>query len=264
MWANSLIKTLKSKIDELIEEFSYVRNRKKMSDYLIIRAERGAVRYYLKNEQTRTEKYIRQTDVKSLGKYAQERYFRKLEQELPLQIKRLERIADRLGKIKDCQVLYEELPDSIRKYVDPMLNRQKELIDNFYTQGRFAPRSSMAKSENYETDRGDIVRSKSELIIANFLFHAGIPYDYERGIRLKERTRYPDFTVLNVRTGKVFYWEHFGMMDDEDYRNNAYSKIEEYQDSGFFQGEKLITTIETKEKTLSIKHIRSLVEHYLK
>ena len=57
----------------------------------------------------------------------------------------------------------------------------------------------------YYTYKGERVRSKSEMIIANELFRNNIPYKYELPIELenwnKKVTIYPDFTVLNKRTG---------------------------------------------------------------
>lgn len=33
---------------------------------------------------------------------------------------------------------------------------------------------------------------------------------------------HPDFTVRHPITGKRIYWEHFGMMDDQEYRNDGF------------------------------------------
>ncbi|MEE3440399.1 MAG: hypothetical protein VZR07_10670, partial [Ruminococcus sp.] len=52
----------------------------------------------------------------------------------------------------------------------------------------------------FETQRGEIVRSKSEVIIADALYYANIPYHYEKPIKVGDRVIYPDFTVLNVKT----------------------------------------------------------------
>ena len=65
-----------------------------------------------------------------------------------------------------------------------------------------------------------------------------MPYRYEFPIKLKsesgtgrkvsEVTFYPDFLCLNLRTREEFCWEHFGLMDDEEYANNAAGKINHY------------------------------------
>ena len=119
------------------------------------------------------------------------------------------------------------------------------------------------------TAKGECVRSKSEIIIADVLASLGVPYRYEFPHELKclDSSRhvnvYCDFTCLNVRTRKEFVWEHFGMMDDAEYAQNAVVKMEMYQNSGFFLGNNLIITMETHDKPLNSQMVRKLVEKYL-
>ena len=83
------------------------------------------------------------------------------------------------------------------------------------------------------TAKGEGVRSKSEVIIADILNQEGIPHRYEYPLQLKGWGRvYPDFTVLNVRERKEIYWEHLGMMDDPNYVENALQKLALYQQNG--------------------------------
>ena len=71
----------------------------------------------------------------------------------------------------------------------------------------------------YRTERGDLVRSKSELVIADKLHARGIDYAYEQPLVLPNgRTRYPDFTIADHAHGVTFYWEHLGMLDDQGYK----------------------------------------------
>ena len=42
---------------------------------------------------------------------------------------------------------------------------------------------------------------------------------------LSNRIIHPDFTVLNVRTREILYWEHLGMMDNKEYIESALAKI---------------------------------------
>ena len=264
MWATTIVRALVSKVGELREELQHVRAMTGREDYLVVKKDRGRIRYYLKNKHSGQEKYIKKADGKTLREYCRERYCLRLEKELPGQIAKLERLAERLKAVKDCQMIYDELPDTVRKYVSPLRDSQKQMIEEFHDEGRHVIHSSFEKTEAFETDKGDKVRSKSEVIIANTLYHAGIPYDYERGLELTAGIRYPDFTILNVRTGKIYYWEHMGRIDCQDYRNKMVVKLREYQEGGIFQGEKLILTMETNEKPLSVKQVRGLVEHFLK
>jgi len=79
---------------------------------------------------------------------------------------------------------------------------------------------------------GEMVRSKSELIIANLLHVNSIEYVYELPLTLGGRTRYPDFTVDDSESGTVYYWEHCGMLNDPQYRLRWEKKQQWYRVNG--------------------------------
>ena len=85
----------------------------------------------------------------------------------------------------------------------------------------------------HRTKRGDLVRSKSEVIIANELLAQGIDrYEYEAPVTLADgKTRYPDFTIIDDDTGAAYYWEHLGMLNNPDYRRRWKRKAEVYRES---------------------------------
>ena len=85
----------------------------------------------------------------------------------------------------------------------------------------------------HRTERGHLVRSKSELVIADKLHARGIDYDYEEPLVLSNgRTRYPDFTIADHALGVTFYWEHLGLLDDPGYRARWEEKRAEYLEHG--------------------------------
>jgi len=106
----------------------------------------------------------------------------------------------------------------------------------------------------HRTERGDLVRSKSELVIADKLFGRGVEYAYEQPLVLPNgHTRYPDFTIANHARGVTFYWEHLGILDDPGYRARWESKRKEYLDSGIQPSDEAPDSdgvlIETHDKT---------------
>lgn len=115
----------------------------------------------------------------------------------------------------------------------------------------------------YKNISGNILRSKSELMIDTALFMHKIPYRYECALHLGDATFYPDFTLRNLRTGNKLYWEHFGMMDDEIYSRKAYSKLQIYNDNGIIPTHNLIVTLETKNLPLTPDKINSIIKEYL-
>ncbi|MCL2876506.1 MAG: ATP-dependent RecD-like DNA helicase [Betaproteobacteria bacterium] len=81
----------------------------------------------------------------------------------------------------------------------------------------------------YLTENGDLVRSKSEWIIADKLKAAGIKYQYEQPLVLDGVERLPDFTIRDEDAGTVWYWEHNGMLSDEEYEKRWQRKEAAYR-----------------------------------
>jgi len=93
---------------------------------------------------------------------------------------------------------------------------------------------------------GELVRSKSEALIANELFHAGVPFYYEKALVAPDGSiRRPDFTIPieTPRGPAVLYWEHWGMLDDPGYAAKAERRRQWYHDHDFGA-----TLIETDER----------------
>ena len=117
----------------------------------------------------------------------------------------------------------------------------------------------------YYTASGTRVRSKSEVIIADALDRAGIPYRYEFPTSVKGwGTLYPDFTCLNIHSREEIIWEHFGLMGDPDYAENAVQKLAHYAASGYILGKNFIATFESGTTPLSVKQVQSYIDALLK
>ncbi len=109
---------------------------------------------------------------------------------------------------------------------------------------------------------GILVRSKSESIIASYLHIKKIPFRYECVLHLNGISVFPDFTIRHPKTGQVYYWEHFGMMDQSAYAKNAGLKLQNYIAHGIIPSIQLITTYETEEYPLSAAMVEDIVQHY--
>jgi len=113
----------------------------------------------------------------------------------------------------------------------------------------------------YYTSTGVRVRSKSEVIIADALSRSGIPYRYEYPTSIKGwGMLYPDFTRLDIRTREEIIWEHFGLMNDPDYVENAVQKIAHYAASGYTIGKNFIATFESSNTPLSVKQVQECIK----
>lgn len=114
----------------------------------------------------------------------------------------------------------------------------------------------------HETLSGEFVRSKSESMIAMSLQTHHLPFRYECALQLGEVKVFPDFTILHPVTRKVFYWEHLGMLDVRDYLRKAVSKLELYGENGYYPGNQLIITSESKDEPLTTMSIEKTIQHY--
>ena len=112
------------------------------------------------------------------------------------------------------------------------------------------------------TASGILVRSKSEALIDFCLYKNKIPFRYECALTIGNRIFYPDFTILHPYTKKIYYWEHFGLMDIPLYANKTYSKLHYYTEHGVIPNVNLITTFETKDSPLDPEYVEMLIGYH--
>lgn len=70
----------------------------------------------------------------------------------------------------------------------------------------------------------------------------------------------PDFTILNIHTGKIVYWEHAGRMDDPNYANEFVKKANMYVMNNLIVGRDVIFSYESMANPLEIGVIKQIVE----
>jgi len=112
----------------------------------------------------------------------------------------------------------------------------------------------------HDTPTNIKVRSKSEALIAMVLHNNQIPWRYECELQLGTHTYYPDFTILHPKTGEIFYWEHWGMIDTPSYSQYAFNKMQIYSSHGIYPSFQLITTYETKDSPLTLNTIEKIIK----
>lgn len=156
----------------------------------------------------------------------------------------IKRIQEDIKKIKDYK--YDKL-----KYLENILNDAKSSNDLHNKIGSYLGIEKHKLGKIYKTKNGELVRSKSEVIIANLLNEAGIPYEYEKKLFYsKDKWIEPDFTI-NIND-KEFYWEHLGMLGIEEYDNKWSKKKRIYEEH--FPGRLKITyeTFDLTAKALKV------------
>lgn len=177
-------------------------------------------------------------------------------------------------EFKETMKAYEDISHKKKMFITPYVLSDKEYAVTWQQEQNELKEQNMSKvSEKYIliggdnaiiTEKGEAVRSKSEKIIADKLYMKKILYVYEQPLYLKGYGYVvPDFKILNVRTKKEYYLEHFGMMDDYEYAKNAIKKIECFQKNEIYPGEKLLITLEASDSPLNMIILEKMVNKYL-
>ena len=270
-----------SQIEERINELEQALKTKKHS---IKNAPPGLIRIVQKNgklqfykresESDKQGKYLPRSEDKLAHAIIQKEYNQKMVPALEAEINYLKKFLSEY-KSKSSDSVYENLPSTRQQIVTPLT-----LTDVQYTDAWLKVEYRRKKLPNdappFFTENNEHVRSKSEIIIADTLKAAGVPYRYEFPLLMDKNAEdpdfpdydfcrlHPDFYCLNLRTRQEFAWEHFGMMDDPDYASRAAEKLQLYAENGFFPGKNLIITMETTKKQLSSKIMKEIITTYLK
>jgi hypothetical protein len=132
-------------------------------------------------------------------------------------------------------VLHQGSLTDLLDYAHPTASETAQRLTNLFTapapvevQGRFLEDRLI-----HRTSGGRVVRSKSELLIAERLDTAGVAWQYERPFRGGDgRVVYPDFTIEDTDTGSTYLWEHLGMLADPAYRRRWEQKQAWYATQG--------------------------------
>ena len=165
---------------------------------------------------------------------------------------------------KSVEQIYESLHEGRKQIITPIIETEEQYVQKWQEE-TYQGKEFYDNTPELYTMKGERVRSKSELIIADMLSKEGIPYKYEYPLYLKGFGKiYPDFTVLNVKKREELYWEHLGMMDDPEYAEAAIRKITTYVQNGIYPGEKLILTYETRKNPINQKVVKGMIEHFLR
>ena len=207
--------------------------------------------------------YIPVRDVNLARGLAQKDYDRRARQAVDQEIKAIQKYLNNTPDIT-VEEVYENLNEARRELVIPAIDTDEMLISR-WKQVQYRGKPFGPDDPVLFTAGGLRVRSRIELIIANYLDQEGIPYRYEWPVQLwNGRIVYPDFLILNVRKRKEVIFEHFGMMDDPGYAEVFVAKINDYQMSGYYQGVNLVMTWETRERPLDMRLLKTISDQYFK
>lgn len=193
--------------------------------------------------------YLSRKDEATIRRLAQKRYEENLLAKQKENFQILSQVLFLLQKWEDPHEVFSKMPAAIQPYITPLHPTQADYVQHWLADKTDLPSNADFHPESciYLTENGEKVRSKSEMTIANLLRAMQLPYQYEKPLVLNGNLTYPDFTILDVATQTEVYYEHFGMMDQEEYRTAALQKIEKYEKAGFTPGKQFLFSFESAQ-----------------
>ena len=226
------------------------------------------VQYYqvVRDETGQLEKrYLSKQQMSTVRRLAQKEYDLKVLRSAQKELQVLQRFLNAYPA-RLPEDVYNSYMEERRELITPIVTPWEEFAEQWQA-ARYEP-NLYPMEKSFPTARGEVVRSKSEVEIANYLYYRDIPYRYECPLRLKDGqktlTVYPDFTILDRATREVVLLEHLGRMDDPGYVNRVLEKRRIYEEHGFFEGENILYTWESGEHPLTRRQVERKLEHRLK
>ena len=215
--------------------------------------------HYLYYQGDKTIKYLRKNDCETIKNLIQKKYLKLVQKAVKQEVKALSKAIELYPKTK-MERVYEELPSELKEHALPIIPDDDQFAAKWQAEP-FKPKPFKKGAPKYYTLKGERVRSKSEVIIADRLFAKGIPYKYECPLWVENGFIHPDFTILRMSDRKVVYHEHCGKMTDPEYTKDIPERANKYARIGIFQGDRLFYTFESAECPLDIEALDAFIEN---
>ena len=258
MFAN--LKEIKRRMRNIEEELKRIESSmKRLPDGELFCAKNGRhYKWVIKKDNV--HEYLPKKDRELAQRLAVKKYYDMKKQDLIIELEACRAYLRKLDgrREKSEEILLHEAYGSLMG--KGLVFGQKELSE--WQNAEYEKCSKNPEKLNVKGTGGRLLRSKSEVIIDRILYSAGIPFHYEEKLELNNAVFYPDFTIRHPKNGKIFYWEHFGLMDNQEYINSACFKLRTYCENGIVPSINLIVTYETKEHPLQIDDVEELVKKY--
>ena len=218
--------------------------------------------YYYYVKANSKERFLTKADAVLIRQLLQKRYLKEV---LKIAKNELAALSKMLSLYPEDlpEELYEKLPEELRMGVEPvMLGNEQDARE--WMAEPFVGKPFKDDAPVYKTIKGERVRSKSEVMIADRMYARGVPYKYECPIMIEGQVIHPDFSMKRMSDNKIIYHEHCGMMDDPEYFKDLVERISLYNQAGILQGNRLTFTFETSDKPLDIRIIDRLIDEFFK
>ena len=226
--------------------------------WITVRRQNDKFYYYMSGYKS-DDKYI--TDKEQIETLLQKDYLKKVLRQAKRELSALEKMS-KLYPDTLAEDVYDQLSEGRKSHIKPI-----NVYDDAYAQKWMAApykRKPFKKDmPEFYTTKGERVRSKSEIIIADRLRANGIPYRYECPLKVGKKIIHPDFTILRMSDRKILYHEHCGKMGDQKYIEDMLTRAKDYSLEDIILGDRLFYTFESEATPLDVTMLDMLIKkHY--
>jgi hypothetical protein len=261
----ALLTELGKRLDELNKLVSYLENHPVMAmkGTLLVCQNARKCNIYKQTDDGERE-YLGKDKQEEIQKLAKKAHYQKMLSAARKERDQIQKCIRTLNSgtgITDIDDVYPSLNKVIRRTEGPFTMTDDGYVSKWLKKNNYL-RNNRELNGQYKTLKGEYVKSKSEVIIADRLTYYGVPYVYEITTAADAFVdmRYPDFLILNKRTKGEFYWEHLGKMGDPQYAARNQIKMEQFAKQGIILGKNLIVSLECGDRPLSTEYVDSVIK----
>lgn len=214
-------------------------------------------------------RYLGTANNKEVLEIQEKRFIRKILPVLEKRIRTLEKNPEEMRPI-DFEEINSLLPavyrlpsEQIKAVIGPNAEEKwyaealKEKTKDEKRYGVFRPEELVHRAKD-----GTMMRSKSEVVIANELINYGIPFIYELPVDVMGFIMHPDFMFYSFSRMKPMIWEHAGMIGDAGYKKGFEDRMDDYMRAGLAPCTDIILTFDTTDGHVDAELIDKIIEDY--
>ena len=224
--------------------------------------------YYAKRRGEEKRTYLGGDSNQKVRNIREHRYLKQLLADLDSEISLLRALQN--GHL---DIVFDAVTDRLPAiYRDPSLPDYKARLNGAAKQWKEQKEyeKSQYKQRNPEnlimrSIDGTLMRSKSEVIIANLLVSYGIPFVYELPHTIDGIMVYSDFTALStIDFSSEIIIEHEGLMNNPGYQRTFLNKVNGYLAEGIIPGRDVFFTFDDLNGGFDPSPVQDIIETRLK
>lgn len=228
--------------------------------------------YVVKNKERKT---LKKSDVKQARRLAYKRYIYDELEDVEAEIAILNTFVLQMKMLREGKdprpllnkFVHLERDGRARKDNEEVLRLAKEYIEETEPEIKkwetdYEQMEDFNDSRKIRAKSGIYYHSKDEIIIDDILHEHGLLVRHDEKLPVGGKYEYPDFHILDPKTGKTLYWEHFGMMDDITYRERTIKKLSNYLRNGYYPGLNFVATFMSEPYRIDAQMIETIIEYF--